>query len=92
MLTAEQLRAIRLLSRCTFLPASWDKRFVRDMVAKANDPEPVPLTERQHRCLMEKVHRYRRQHKGCTCLVCLREQMKRDNPYQGKLFEEEVMR
>jgi hypothetical protein len=92
MLTPEQIRAIKLLSRCTFLPASYDKRFVRSMVAKLHDPEPLPLTARQHTVLMEKVHRYRRQHGQCTCLECLEEAMEKDNPYQGKLFEEERMR
>lgn len=92
-MTPEQRRAIRLLSSCTFLPASYDKRFVRDMVAKLNaelahEENAITLTERQHNCLMQKVHRYRRQHGRCNCLECLKAAMKQDNPYQTTLFGE----
>lgn len=81
-MTPEQIRAIKMLSRCTFLPASFDKRFVRSMVDKANDPEPTPLTPKQDALLWRMVHRYRRQHGKCTCLECFREKNKGVNPYQ----------
>lgn len=89
----EERRAIRLLSRCTFPVASWDKRFVRDMAAKLQAElehveNTVELSERQHNCLMEKTHRYRRQHGRCDCMKCLGEAMKRDQPWQTALFGE----
>jgi len=92
-MTTEERNAIRLLSHCTFLPASYDKRFVRSMAEAlaaelAHEENRVILTDRQHNCLMEKVHRYRRQHGRCDCLVCLAEAMKKENPYQGDLFGE----
>lgn len=88
-MTPEQRLAIELLSRCTFLPASYDKRFVRSMVQMAEAPEPVSLTERQDALLWRMVHRYRRQHRKCTCLECLQP---KGNPYQESLFEEERLR
>lgn len=92
-MTIEERNAIRLLSGCTFLPASYDKRFVRSMVEMlkaelAHEENRVVLSERQHTVLIEKVHRYRRQHGRCPCYVCLAEAMKKDNPYQLMLFGE----
>jgi phage-related baseplate assembly protein len=50
----------RALAACTFLPASWDKCFTRNMSAIANDPA-VAFTERQSAHLVRLVNRYRRQ-------------------------------
>lgn len=50
---------IMRLSRCTFLPGSSEKRFVRQMVARAN--ENKPLTEKQLMYLGQIRYRYRKQ-------------------------------
>jgi hypothetical protein len=91
-MTPEQLRAITLLSRCTFLPGSYDKRFVRSMRQMSEAPEPIPLTEKQDALLWVMVHRYRRQHGQCTCLDCLKAQNPNYDPHQGVLFEEGIVR
>ena len=49
------------LVRCTFLPASWDKRFARDIAAQAEHRPDMPLTDRQAAHLLRLVHKYRRQ-------------------------------
>lgn len=89
-MTEAQKTAIRLLSRCTFLPASYDKRFARNMgyALQAQEAEPnnsLPLTGKQDEYLFALVHKYRRQHGRCTCLLCLKPT---GNPYQAELFEE----
>lgn len=49
------------LGRCSFPPASWDKRFCRDMAwAAEHSPEAV-FTERQAAHLLRLAHKYRRQ-------------------------------
>jgi len=45
------------LVRCTFLPASWDKRFVNGMF----DRDITKATDRQRATIVRLVHRYRRQ-------------------------------
>ena len=45
------------LAKCTFLPASFDKRFVRDMLGR----NPEAMTEKQRRLVSALVQRYRRQ-------------------------------
>ena len=51
----------KALEICTFLPASWDKRFARDMAfAAKNSPERV-LTEKQRASLLRLAIKYRRQ-------------------------------
>lgn len=51
---------IQNLRQCTFLPASFDKRFARNMghIAERTAGE---LTDRQRSCLNALVYRYRRQ-------------------------------
>jgi len=58
--TDEQRRKAALLSRCTFLPASWDKRYARDIWALAQDADGG-LTEKQAAHLERMYWRYRRQ-------------------------------
>jgi hypothetical protein len=50
----------RRLARCSFLPGSWDKRFARDLAARAEDPEAT-ITEKQAAALARLTQRYRRQ-------------------------------
>ncbi len=40
LMSEEQMVKLKLLSRCTFQPGSWPKRFVRDMSSKPDDYEP----------------------------------------------------
>lgn len=58
MMTPRQKAIIRDLSRCTFLPGSFEKRFVRDMATKPDDYE---LSEKQAAFLDKTHHRYREQ-------------------------------
>ena len=92
-MTPEQRRAIRILSGVVFLPFSFDKRFVKDMVRKLiaeidHEENTVTLSEKQHNCLMLLEHKYRRQHGRCHCLECLKNAMGKDNPYQLTMFGE----
>jgi hypothetical protein len=49
---------INALARCTMLPGSWDKRFVRDLQAF---PDGCRITPRQAEMISKLLHRYRRQ-------------------------------
>ncbi len=57
-MTPEQHDLIHKLSRCTFLPGSYEKRFVRDL---SSCPPEQELTEKQARFLLKVGWRYRRQ-------------------------------
>lgn len=57
-LTSEHFGMIQDLKRCTFLPGSFDKRFVRNM---SYHVEGSDITEKQAECLKKMHHRYRRQ-------------------------------
>jgi hypothetical protein len=52
---------IRQLSRCKFLPGSWDKRFVRDLAARLHPGETLELTDNQRAQLDRLAHSYRKQ-------------------------------
>ena len=57
--TDEDRANIAKLVRCTFLPASFDKRFARDLNSQlANGGE---ITEKQRAYLVKLIHKYRRQ-------------------------------
>lgn len=60
-MTDEQRQAVKALSKCRFLPASWDKRFVRDMCRLAEKPDAPMLTEKQTRKLDDVTFKYRAQ-------------------------------
>ena len=60
LFTDDQKRKAELLSHCTFLPASYDKRFARNIHAEAVDPDGG-LTEKQAALLERMYYRYRRQ-------------------------------
>jgi hypothetical protein len=59
LMTDDEKQQIKSLSRCVFLPASYDKRFVADMTTKPDDYE---ISERQALFIGKLYHRYRRQH------------------------------
>lgn len=69
-MTEEQKAAITALRRCTFPPASFDKRFVRGLAERMDADPAAALSQKQSDCLMEKLHRYRRQHRACGCAEC----------------------
>ena len=57
--TDEDRTNISKLVRCTFLPASFDKRFVKNIASQlANSGE---ITEKQRAYLVKLVYKYRRQ-------------------------------
>ena len=56
-----QIKAIGLLNGCVFQPASYPKRFVRDL-ASVVDKERCELSEKQKRYLWKLVYSYRKQH------------------------------
>ena len=60
-MTDEELEIICHLGRCTFLPGSADKRFVKNMVFAAEHDPDRELTERQTQYLIGLRHKYRRQ-------------------------------
>lgn len=50
--------ALRLLEKCTFLPGSFEKRFVRDCASLAED---APLSDKQIGFLKLLTYKYRQQ-------------------------------
>lgn len=62
-MTPNQRKLIQRLGECHFYPESWDKRFVKDMLFKANSPdwEACKLSPRQSHALLAVGHRYREQ-------------------------------
>lgn len=64
-MTAEQIAQIKALRQhVTFLPGSYDKRFVADLSGQANSNPDKPLTERQAIFLEKLCYKYRRQLNG----------------------------
>jgi hypothetical protein len=60
-MTERQIALIRALAECSFLPASFDKRFARRLRMLANDKPGATLSKAQHATLLGLIHRYRRQ-------------------------------
>jgi hypothetical protein len=60
LMTHAEQQLAKALARCTFIPASFDKRFAKDIRARA-EMEPPTITEKQAALMREKVRRYRRQ-------------------------------
>lgn len=60
-MTEPERRLARALNRCTFLPGSWDKRFVRAMAFLEEHGPAHDLTEKQAANLARLAHKYRRQ-------------------------------
>ena len=56
--TDEDRASIEKLSHCRFVPASFDKRFVRGMASQISSGE---ITEKQRAYLVKLIHKYRRQ-------------------------------
>lgn len=57
-MTDEQQKWIGQLAKCSFLPGSWEKRFVHDL---ATFPPEKELTQRQAAALRRIAWRYRKQ-------------------------------
>lgn len=61
-MTVNQMDMILALHRCTFLPGSFEKRFVKSLFNRmALSNENKPLTEKQGKYLAKLFHRYRKQ-------------------------------
>lgn len=61
-MTINQMDMILALHKCTFLPGSFDKRFVKTLFKRvALDNTVKPLTERQGKYLAQLFHKYRKQ-------------------------------
>lgn len=60
-MTPTEMRIAKELIRCSFLPASWDKHFCRDMAAIATNAPEHELSEYQNANLLRLVHKHRRQ-------------------------------
>lgn len=71
-MTENQKTLDRALAACTFFPGIGTKAFARDMALRATQPEPQPLTPKQHHYLITAVIRYRRQ--IAAAVVALAEQ------------------
>jgi hypothetical protein len=54
----ELRQQINALARCSILPGTWDKRFVRDLAAL---PAGSQISPRQAQMIARLLHRYRRQ-------------------------------
>jgi hypothetical protein len=63
-MTQDQIDSIKALSRCTFLPGSNAKRFVRNMAAAAEHRPEIDLTDKQAKYLADLIRMYRRQLAG----------------------------
>ena len=65
MMTEQQILKTKALARCSFLPASYEKRFVKDManIASSEKAAEYSLSEKQAAYLDKLFHRYRNQHK-----------------------------
>ena len=78
-MTEEERAIAEALSRCTFLPGCWDKRFARDMAAHAARKPDEPISERQAAHLLRLSHKYRRQLPTRIIEMALDEMEKRAN-------------
>ena len=60
LMTEDERALARRLGRCRFAPATYEKRFVKDMASLADNPTTV-LTHNQREYLKHVAKRYRRQ-------------------------------
>ena len=60
-MTEAEILISKALGHCSFLPASWDKRFCRDMAFVAEHSREVELSEFQNANLLRLAYKYRRQ-------------------------------
>jgi len=60
-MTEQEYALIQRLSRCTFYPGSFDKRFIKTLMAYDTDQ---PLSERQHNLLLHLEKKYQEQLAG----------------------------
>lgn len=60
-MTDAERAAARALSGCRLPPASWIKRFSRDMAARAEQTDAAALSEKQREWLWKLTHKFRRQ-------------------------------
>lgn len=58
-MTEAEAHIAKALGDCSFLPASWDKRFCRDMAYVGEHSREVALTEFQNANLLRLAYKYR---------------------------------
>jgi hypothetical protein len=80
MQTKAQIEIAKALAACRFLPASWDKRFARDMAAMATNRPDRDFTDRQLAHLLRLAHKYRRQISASVLETALDEMERQANP------------
>lgn len=66
-MTAQETALAIALGACRFVPGSWEKRFARDMAARARARPEDPLMPKQARWLRRLHHKYRRQIPSHRC-------------------------
>lgn len=59
-MTAPERDLARRLGRCRFSPATFDKRFSRELAAKAEEPQAT-LSDNEREWMRYLEHRYRKQ-------------------------------
>ena len=76
-MTPLQIQMIVDLHRCTFLPGSFEKRFVKSLFARAAKDPNKPLTGKQESYMYELYHKYRKQvgivNHNVRCVLCNRQ-------------------
>lgn len=60
-MTPEEIKTALALRKCTFLPGSYEKRFVASMASIAECNSTIELSEKQKAYLAKVKHRYRKQ-------------------------------
>jgi hypothetical protein len=60
-MTPPETQIALALANCSFLPATWDKRFCRGLGEQARNKPDHPLSEAQRAHLLRLSHKYRRQ-------------------------------
>lgn len=74
-MTTNQMNMVLCLHKCTFLPGSFEKRFIKSLFNRvAFDNKNKPLTQKQGNYLAELFHKYRKQigsrDHNCYCELC----------------------
>jgi len=72
-MTPEEIAMTEALGKCRYLPGSYQKRFVNDLVSQAKYRSEGELSEKQHNYLVRLFHEYRNQHGKhieSACPVC----------------------
>lgn len=83
-MTDLEIKAIKLLAKCTFVPATNTKSFVRNMEGLANGKPEQELSEGQKKYLWQCVWRFRRQHRNKWFIHYAHKKAKIEKPINPK--------